>query len=309
MTAAEPPAVTLPPALAGERREFDSPAGRLSCYVSAGGHGTRPLLLIHSINASASAYEVKPIHERYAGQRPVFALDLPGFGFSDRSERRYSLRLMTDAVLATVAEIERWLGPTAGGIDALAVSLSCEYLARAASEHPTAFHSIALVSPTGFNRMAPRPAPPGSDLGIAWLYRLLAAPRWSQGVYRQLTRPGVIRFFLSKTWGSKQIDEGLFDYDLLTTRQPGARHAPLRFVSGYLFSRDAAQLYASLAMPVWMVHGVRGDFTDYRWRAVIEKRRNWQFQVMQTGALPYFEQPGDFCAGYDRFLLSLEDSR
>ena len=40
---------------------------------------TRPLLLLHSINASASAYEVKPLFEHYRQQRPVYAPDLPGF--------------------------------------------------------------------------------------------------------------------------------------------------------------------------------------------------------------------------------------
>jgi pimeloyl-ACP methyl ester carboxylesterase len=70
--------------VAGERIEFVSPgAGRLSYYVS--GHGP-PLLLVHSINAAGSAYEVKPLYEHYARSRTVYALDLPGFGFSDRSD-------------------------------------------------------------------------------------------------------------------------------------------------------------------------------------------------------------------------------
>jgi pimeloyl-ACP methyl ester carboxylesterase len=49
-----------------------------------------PLLLIHSVNAAASAYEVRPLFDHYRGRRPVYALDLPGFGQSDRSDRLYS---------------------------------------------------------------------------------------------------------------------------------------------------------------------------------------------------------------------------
>src|SRR5512141_2005525 len=72
--------IPLPHALTGKRRTFSGRAGRLSYYV--GGEGA-PLLLIHSVNASASAYEVLPIYEHFRPRRRVYAVDLPGFGFSD----------------------------------------------------------------------------------------------------------------------------------------------------------------------------------------------------------------------------------
>ncbi|MEE8614139.1 MAG: alpha/beta hydrolase, partial [Roseateles sp.] len=58
-------------------------------------------------------------------------------------------------------------------------------------------------------------------------------------------------------------------------------------------------------MPVWMSHGVRGDFTDYRGKALVERRPNWRFTVFPTGAMPYFEQPAAFIAAYDAFLSGL----
>lgn len=63
----------------------------------------RPLLLIHSVNAAASAFEVKPLFYYYRGRRPMYALDLPCFGQSDRSDRFY--RTMTDASLLVLSEI------------------------------------------------------------------------------------------------------------------------------------------------------------------------------------------------------------
>lgn len=297
---------TLPPALSGARVEIDSSAGRLSFYVAgpaedAGDSADRtPLLLLHSINASGSAYEVQPLYEHYRQRRPVYALDLPGFGFSDRSDRQYLPRLMTDAVHAMVAEIQRLQGDAP--IDVIGVSLSSEYAARAAQEAPARFRSVALVSPTGFNRGAPFNGPPGSNRGIAWLRRFFFNPRWSDGLYRWLTKRGVIRYFLRKTWGSKQIDDGMLEYDVLTTRQPGAKFAPYWFVSAYLFSADITRVYQSLTMPVWMVHGVRGDFIDYRHKSAYVGHSNWTFDVMQTGALPYFECCDDFVALYDSFL-------
>jgi pimeloyl-ACP methyl ester carboxylesterase len=302
---------SLPTAVSGKRHEIQSPAGRLSYYeagpeVSAGA-GRTPLLLVHSINAAGSAYEVRPLFEHYRNDRRVYALDLPGFGFSDRSERPYTPQLMTQAILAIVADIAARDGP--GPIDALALSLSSEFLARAAMESPEAFRSLALISPTGFDRRAPRLGPPGSTRGIPWLHRFFTLPILSEGFFTLLTSRASIRYFLKKTWGSENIDEGLLAYDVVTTRQQGARHAPYWFVSGYLFSDDVTRIYESLEMPVFMAHGTRGDFTDYTYKRGMTAKPNWAFAKFETGALPHFEVPAKFIARYDKFLAGVGQPR
>ena len=90
----------LPATVSADRFEFDRAAGRLSAYVA--GQGS-PLLLVHSVNAAASAAEVRPLHKHYRASRTVFSIDLPGYGFSERSDRPYTPRLMTDALHAIVA--------------------------------------------------------------------------------------------------------------------------------------------------------------------------------------------------------------
>ena len=157
----------LPPAVSGERFEFDSAAGRISAYVAGQG---APLLLVHSVNAAASVAEVRPLFEHYARTRTVFALDLPGYGFSERSDRDYTPRLMTDALLAMREPMRRRCGEQP--VDALAVSLASEFLARAAVEAPQAWRSLALVSPTGFSGSRSRREPAGQHAGHA-----LAVPR------------------------------------------------------------------------------------------------------------------------------------
>jgi pimeloyl-ACP methyl ester carboxylesterase len=291
----------LPAAVSGERFEFASRAGRLSCYVAGEG---APMLLVHSINAAGCAAEVRPLHEHYRATRTVFSIELPGFGFSERSDRRYTPRLMTDALHAVVEQIRQRCGPAP--IDALAVSLSSEYLARAAAEAPGHYRSVALVSPTGFMGLKPWRGAPGSTRGLPWLHRALRGPGagWGGALFRGLTRPGVIRYFLRRTWGGQEIDETLWAYDVITTRQPGAEHAPLHFLSAGLFSADIHTVYEQLAMPVWMSHGVRGDFTDYRGKVIVEGRPNWRFSVFPTGAMPYFEVPESFCEAYDAFLAA-----
>lgn len=292
----------LPPAVNAERIEIDTPAGRISYYRATPqvSSALPPLLLVHSINASGSAFEVVPLFEHHRATRAVYALDLPGFGFSDRSDRAYTPRLMTDAVLAMIEVLRRDSG--GAQVDVLGLSLSAEYVARAQNEAPASIRRLALVSPTGFSRAKRRYGPAGSNLGQAWLYKIFTWPFWTNGIYRNLTRPGVIRYFLQRTWGSKNIDEALWHYDLLTTRQPGAKHAPFYFVSAFLFSADINTLYEAIECPVCVTMATRGDFTDYQGRKTVSGKANWQFHAVEGGALPYFEDLKAFNAVLEPFL-------
>lgn len=288
----------LPHALSGTRREFSGRGGRLSYYVEGEGE---PLLLIHSINAAASAYEVKPVYERFSHRRRVYAPDLPGFGFSDRSPRDYSPRLYTDAIRDMLDEISRDCGPTA--VDALALSLSGEFLARAASERPDRFQTLALITPTGFGEHEQRYGPDEAVLGQPWLREALSFPLWSRALFDLLnSRPSQL-YFLSKVFGSASaVDPGLLDYDYVTAHQPDAQHAPYAFVSGLLFSADIDRVYESLTIPVWLAYGARGSFTDYGDTGNVAARPNWSIERFETGGMPHFERPADFSEAYDQFM-------
>lgn len=287
--------IPRPLALAVSGECFDT--GGVNCYTA--GHGP-PLLLVHTVNAAASAAEVRPLYEHYRATRTVFAVDLPGYGHSRRDDVAYTPRLMTDALHTVGQEIRRRCGDRP--VDALAASLGCEFLARAAAEQPAHWGRLALVSPTGLDGDKPRRGPPGSTRRIPGLHAVLSQPLWAAGLFRALTRPRVVRYFLERTWGSKGIDEAMWAYAVATAAQPGAHHAPLHFLGGGLFSDDIHNVYESLSQPVWMCHGVRGDFTDYRNERLLADRPNWQITVFQTGALPYFEVPEPFRLALDAFL-------
>lgn len=286
----------LSPALAGDRREHGGRCGRLSYYVAGEGP---PLLLIHSINAAASAYEVRPIFESMRARYRVFAPDLPGFGFSDRSPRRYEIRLYVDAVHDMLDVIATDTGGRK--IDALAVSLASEFLARAATELPDRFRTLTLVTPTGFARGSARLRGQGSR-EIPGLHAAFTFPLWSQAFYDLLVSRRSVRYFLQRTYGSKNVDEGMVDYDYITAHQPGARNAPYAFVSGRLFSRDVRAVYDRLTLPVWVPHATRGDFRDFSEAHWARARANWSFQPFDAGALPHFEHPEVFLRAMERFL-------
>jgi pimeloyl-ACP methyl ester carboxylesterase len=288
--------------VAGVRTDIISVAGRIALYAAGPETAGPPLLLIHSVNATSSAFEVKPLYDHYARERRVYAIDLPGFGQSERGNHEYTARLMTDALHEAVERIRELHGDQP--VDALALSLSCEFLARAAVERPAAFRSLGFISPTGFERTA-RDARVPNNLGKRWLLDALYFRLWETQLFALLTTRPVMRKFLEKAWGSKQIDEPLLDYCAKTTRQHGARHAPYYFVAGYMFSKDALRLYETLQQPVWMVHGVRGDFVDYRHKTRVASRPNWRIVTLESGAFPHFEMLHQVTRSYDEALAPL----
>lgn len=289
--------IALPPAVSGEDRTLRDRAGTL--VVRVAGEGP-PLVLLHSVNAAASAAEVAPLHEWARGHFRVHTPDLPGFGRSERSRRRYTPRLYTDAIHDVLDDVARADGRP---VHALALSTSAEFLARAALERPERFASLALVTPTGFDRRSVnRRGPPGSTREIRWLKRVLGVSAIGEGAFRLLTRPGVIRYFLERTFGRKEIDEDLWRYCCQSVRAPGAAFAPLAFLSGSLFSDDVRNVYEALGERCWLAHGTRGDFRDFTEADWASRAPNWTVQAFPTGALPFFEERTAFLRAWAAFL-------
>jgi pimeloyl-ACP methyl ester carboxylesterase len=298
---------SLPPALRAQVHTLAGPTGALALYAAApqpaagAAEGAPPVLLVHSVNAAASAAEVRPVFDELGRERPVYALDLPGYGLSERRAQAYTLRQMTDAVTAAA----RWVQARHGGapLHVIGVSLASEFVARSSVEQAGLYASLALVSPTGLRGGQVLAGPPGSTRFVRAVDRLLRGPGWGAWLFRQLTRPGVIRYFLRRTWGRREIDEALWAYCCLTTRQPGAEHAPLSFLSAGLFAADIHRVYGRIDVPVLVVHGTRGDFTDYRALPTVSAGHGWRVHVMRdAGALPYFERPDEFMAAYRAFI-------
>ncbi len=274
--------------------------GKNSCllsYYADTSAGGRPLVLLHSINAAGSGYEVRPIFEQYRGTRPVYALDLPGFGFSERSDREYSITLYVNAIVDFLRYLE------SDPADVIALSLTSEFAARAALHHPELFHSLTLVSPTGFTQRDNQNAIQqtennGTSDGV---YRAFSNPLWSQAFYDLLVTKPSIRFFLGQSFAG-QMDEGLAEYSYLTTHQPGARFAPLYFVSGKLFSRDILdEVYRKISPPVLVLYDTDPNISFDRLPEMVNQE-NWRLRrIPGTRGLPHFERMDKVAEALDQF--------
>ncbi len=283
--------VPLPPALNAERREMRDPfAGGLSWYQDRRGSG-RPVVLVHSINAAASAYEMRPTFEGLRGRRPVYALELPGFGFSERAPRAYTPALYAAAI---VGFLER-LG-VEGGVHLVALSLSSEFAALAALEHPALVRSLTLISPSGFS--APerlQTLQRAQRNGVtARVHDALEGRPWSQATYDALVSRPSIAYFLGQAFDGP-FASALAEYCFATTHRPGARHAPFAFLSGGLFTPDIlARAYERLALPALVLYDRSANVTYDRLPELLDGHANWRAErVGPAKDMLHYERPAD----------------
>lgn len=283
----------LAPPLDAEPRWLPTPQGRV-CYYERGSGPT--VLLLHSINAAASAYELRPLFERLARDHRVLAFDWLGFGLSDRPDMLYTpeqYQRLLSRIIDTL---------TVGPIDAVALSLPAQYLVAEAAAHPNHFRRLVLISPTGFGRFARR-----RNRATRPLLALFDLPVIGQAAFNALTLRITLGTFLRRLFADPGLlPEGYQRYAWQTSHQRGARHAPASFVAGLLDLPDAAGGYAALSTPTLLLFGDRPEFSDPEAAGAIAAANPYLHieMISASGDLPQFEQPEltaarirDFLAG------------
>ncbi|QRN82982.1 alpha/beta hydrolase [Chloroflexota bacterium] len=276
-------------------------AGRLGYYADLSGKGT-PLVLLHSINAAPSALEMKPIFDHYRGKRPIYALDLPGFGFSDRSDRLYSARLYQDAIVEFIREV---VGKSA---DVVALSLSCEFAALAAVYSPEWIRSLVMISPTGFkqprtDKISQRARQHGAQSQV---YAGLAVPLWNRPFYDLVSSRPSIQHFLNLSFEG-YVPPSFVDYAYVTAHQLGAQYAPTYFLSGKLFTPAVREtVYKVLEQPVLVIYD-QDPYTNFEMLpGMLQEKENWRAErIPPTRGLPHWEQPEKTFSALEAFWKEL----
>jgi hypothetical protein len=141
-----------------------------------------------------------------------------------------------------------------------------------------------MISPTGFSAYQAKRR--GSDLA----HRILTFPLWSRAFYDLLVTRPAIHVFLQMSFVG-DVDRGLEEYDYLTAHQPGARHAPLYFVSGKLFSPNVREaVYARLLIPTLVICDQDAFVSFEMLPNLLRRYDNWRAaRITPTRGLPHFE--------------------
>jgi pimeloyl-ACP methyl ester carboxylesterase len=247
-------------------------------YTEAGDPSDPDLVCLHGVNAAGSSGEFRAVFDDLAETHHVVAVDLPGFGLSDRPPLRYSAALYEDFLADFLAEFE---APTV-----VASGLTGAYAVAAARDDQDLVERFVLVCPTA----VAGPEPPRT-----WLRELLRAPLLGEALFALLASKPSIRHF--------NADHGYYDtgklsaswtaYEWRTAHQPGARFAPASFVSGHLNADiDLGRAIAELPVPTTLVWGREATVTPLaEGRAVAERSGARLVVVDDAMLLPHVEYP------------------
>lgn len=267
---------------------------------AAGSDGA--VVLIHGFGACKEhwRHNVEVLRQ----QRPVYALDLIGFGQSDKPRSRLdgeaetpgSLRYGIDLWSRQVADFVttqlkgdvQLVGNSIGGVVALAA-------ARQLERAGTPAQRVVLVDcaqrALDDKRLAEQP--PLRRWGRPLLKRLVRQRWLTTSLFRAIANPGVIRKVLLQAYPSgAHVDEQLVQLLLEPALQPGAAEAFRGFIN--LFDdRVAPELLAELNTPVTMIWGQQDP-----WEPIAEARRWQRFACVEAlhelpglGHCPHDEAP------------------
>lgn len=291
------PPEQLPKAVAAESRTFDLMEGRTNYYVRPG-TGT-PIVLLHSFNAAASTYEMKPIFDHLTAttDRPIYALDWLGFGRSARPPANYRPALFQ-------RQLRRFLSEhVQAPADVIALSLGAEYAALVTQAVPVLTRRLVLLNPTGLDH----------DRGPSSLGRFVVRAASGMGafelIFYRLTRRKTLRSFYERQvfLHPKKIPDALVEYAYTTTHATGAHRAPRRFVDGSLFPTEAGALvYARLYRPTLLItpEDASGTIQSFDRIAdvLVQNRRDLHHERLASGLLPQWENPDLLFPVLDEFL-------
>ncbi|HVQ37921.1 MAG TPA: alpha/beta fold hydrolase [Pyrinomonadaceae bacterium] len=239
-------------ALGGEPHFFRWKHGRVF-YKSSGAENLgMPIVFIHGIGAGSSSFMWRKNFDELAKQFRVYALDLLGFGLSDKpATAPYSADLYVELITDFIREVSGH--PT----NVIASSLGAAYVIRVADEHPELINAMILNGPTGSDTLNRRPGMAG-----AAFYGLLQSPVLGTSFYNVMASERSIREYARDHlfYNQHRVTDRLVTNLYATSHQPGAQHAIAAFLSGYL-NTDTRSPFSRLTQHTVMVWGKQDTTT------------------------------------------------
>jgi pimeloyl-ACP methyl ester carboxylesterase len=271
--------------LSGEERRFPWKYGEI-LYKVKGEREARPLLLIHGFGPGASSFEWRKNFDTLAEQFHVYAIDLLGYGMSDRPRVDYTAETFVDLIGDFIREaIGR---PTI----VVAHGLPGAYVIANAYRRPQLFERLMLVTPPV---TILQEAVPGST--NAALKFMLRAPVAGPFIYNLLTRRSAIRSFYSKQGyhDPELITDQLVKYTYTSAHQANSHLPAASLLSDHL-NMDVHEALARLQQPIMAVWGREGVLTPTE-VADSFKRVNPKIEIRildRCSQQPQDEQAGQF---------------
>jgi len=250
-------------------------------YTFRRGTGEVPVLCVHGFGASADHWRDNLPDLAELGTS--YAIDLVGFGRSQKPPVRYHIRLWVQQIYEFWQEFI--------GVPAVLIgnSIGALVVAIAAHEHPQMARGLVCISlpdVAQLQAMIPAPVRPLQQ-AVAWLLAsLLAKP-----IFFVVRSPEVIRNVLKKgvyVHNSDRVDEQLVRIICDPTRDPEAPEAFLRLsrsLNQPHYSPDLVTALQALTIPVLILWGTRD-------MAIPPAEGKRLVQFLKDGELIYLEKLG-----------------
>jgi len=281
----EAQAGVLDTVLSGEERRFPWKYGDIF-YQVKGDREARPLLLIHGFGPGASSFEWRKNFDTLAEQFHVYAIDLLGYGISDRPRINYTAETFVDLIGDFVREaIGRQTIVVAHGLPGA-------YVIANAYRRPQLFERLMLVTPS--MTMLQEVVPGSTHAALKFILR---APIAGPFIYNMLTRRSAIRSLYGKQgyYNPELITDQLVNHTYSSAHQANS-HLPMASLLSNHLNMDVYESLARLQQPIVAVWGREGVLTPIE-AADTFKRVNPKIEVRmldRASQQPQDEQAGQF---------------
>jgi pimeloyl-ACP methyl ester carboxylesterase len=260
-----------------------------------------PLVFLHSLGGGSSAYEWSKVYPAFAADYRVLAPDLLGWGQSTHPAKDYQV----EDYLQVLTE---FVEGTAGRAIVVASSLMAGLTIRLAIQRPDLFHSLFLVSPSGYSDFGIdyKRGIPAQLAGIPGLDRLI----YALGAANELAVRNFLQQFLFAD-PSRLTAETVAAY-LSSAQQMHAEYAALASLRGDLCF-DLSLYMGQLQVPTTFVWGEKSRFSSPdvgRRLAALNSGAVKAFEtIADAGVLPHLELPAVVIGRLQRHLMAIDPSQ
>ena len=257
-----------------------------------------PLLLLHSFGPGHDSEEWRPVAEQLAAEYRVYAVDLLGWGRSEKPRLHYDDELYIQLLVDFVDDVVRErVVPVAAG-------LAAAYAVQMAVDQPEAIRGLALSVPSGVHIYGDEP-----DLKDALVHRLLGLPILGTSALNLYTSHTAIGRYLKRDVfaAPDRVDAARVERHYHSSHQPGSHRPLAAYLSGYLNHRVEEAL-GRLDCPIWIGWGRQAK------NPPVETADLWlrhsatpiDLEVFEgSGTLPHAEDASGFGERLQAFLAKL----
>ena len=214
---------------------------------------TQPILLIHGFGSSLSQWyeNIGPLSRH----RSVYALDLLGFGGSEKAAIAYNSQLWIDQIYDFWQQFIRCpmtlLGHSLGGLVAASVAV----------EHPEIVNRLILITlPNSRQDMVTNQ---WLQTSLGSIERIFASPLLVRLIFKVARQPSLIRKVLQSVYIKRdRVTEEVISHYVTPTRDRGAAQTLCRLTQGATrpnYSKSRRYLLRNIAQPTLILWGQRDN--------------------------------------------------